>query len=791
MSELTTTVCILQVVNGDIVDPYSAGDSESDIGRVDSEVLHKEKERHGRRKSKDEKQKRGSSTTRDRSRHRSPASSSRHRHPSDVTMSEYDDDSDDSYLPTRHHDDVVEVDGKSRPNRSGNPPVRVSTDNDESDCIITDYQSDANTLKRQASLKKAERNLSRIKRSDSSRRESSSKSTAAHVASDADTYSRGGGSSSSASSDVKTNHRSSSKSSKTARSLTMPRSSSRPREEKALPKKSSTSVRVKKSTDHSTQVTPSDAEAYQKPSVSSRTPPASRRRSSKRSPEKSKPSSSNSTPVAEPVNGNHVPPSSSLQPQHHSSSRRKSFDGKEGRSRAPSSSSSHKSPPVARKTESSVVKKSPSNDNVLLCDGAAQTVVSGTLTRQKKVDAKSPPPAPAPVVDEKPADRLKEEEKPQAAEAPVQPAVAPTAPPNFDPTFLHAFHQFMQQQQPPPPPPSDPYSIPPHLAHQLYYAGYYAGLSRAPPNPPAFVMQPPQGGQRAPAAAGIPSLYSHPPPPTAFYDPSYSVAPVEHHQAPPPSSDDFYSEQFQPDDMRNQLSPHHSVSHHTSPMESAANSYIDEARFSSKETLDSTFNRSEKDLSTVEADPPTLPSPDSKSEVEVAANPKGGVMIYVRSQTNSPRESISESHQDRMSEKSEGSRRSTHSNRSSTTTRASCSETSGSRRSLHSIKSSKSNRSSSRKASTPNLERKSIATPTAISEENLNSLPPPLNHNNRVLTNSELQLHDALSGDDTLPSASTRDDQVLDESGACHEEIILELTKAPLATMEDDTDGCR
>jgi len=218
-------------------------------------------------------------------------------------------------------------------------------------------------------------------------------------------------------------------------------------------------------------------------------------------------------------------------------------------------------------------------------------------------------------------------------------------------------------------------------------------------------------------------------------------------------------------------------------MESAANSYIDDsaARFSSKETLDSTFNRSEKDVEVID---PSLPSPDSKSEVEVAANPKGGVMIYVRSQANSPRESISESQQDRMSDKSEGSRR------SSGTTKAVSSETSGSRRSLHSIKSSKSNRS--RKTSTPNLERK--VTP-AISEENLRSSspPPPLNHNNRVLTNSELQLHDALSGDEVTPSAppSTHDDQVLDESGTCHEEIILELTKAPLATMEDDTDGCR
>ncbi|CAK8688659.1 unnamed protein product [Clavelina lepadiformis] len=811
-----------KVVNGDVEDPYSYGDSESDAARVDAEAVRYEKDRH----------KKSAPETKHRSlpRHHSVESSEK----------SYSEESEDrrSRKKSREAEKRREY-SESDDTKSNQDEIASSGSEDEEE---EEYNTDEtydrppsyDSIKRNASHKKAERNYNRVKlgshRHSSVEKESS------------DQENEDKGSSSKAA--VKSKRSSSSK---------------RPSKDSAAPKRSSTMPRSMK--EPGKKISSSRSQTLK--NGSSSTAPRTKNQSkqfetqvkaplTKESPKRSSVSSSKSKPKSQR--------SQTTQPSHTvevRASKAASTDDLLDKStdtlymplpnNKPSPSKPAESKRSTKHASGRTAKSAPTTPvhekrNRLLpsrCDGVAQTEVTGTLSRRKdkKKDVETPvqnQPEPPIWPDnlKPPIDMLTSMMQYLGAQQQGNP---PFQTP-FNPNLLNAFHHFMQSN------PSSSQSLPPlppQLMHQLYMSwlgAYYAGATGTwpPPVPPPF-MSPgnSSGGPHMPPfdvppninpqqfSANYPTTDSagHPPDghdhQNQFYPPHYQAdlsrsydrisggyPPSNDYRDGRTSSNYHYSEPPASEPMSNydgttRQQPFNDA-YHSNPTSEPHNP---SRKFSGPECGHENGHYSSTALTDVETDTSSVLSSNTRGEVAVASNPKGGVMIYVRSQPNSRSGSIAGGMQESMESLNMSDNPPSIMNTPRTSDHGNFSDH---RRSPRERK----NKSKSRASSLPKngqgsrKVKRGEEVVTNIQPTNSDTQSTNRNNNNHTRDgNTPLHASDTLLEQTPPPALSA---PKLSKSGSMKqplhdkqskkpnlnvssEEMILSLRKAPLATIEDDT----
>ena len=637
-------VLCLQVINGDIEDPYSCRDSDSEA-RVDAEVIRNYKEQHRR------------------SKHREVA-------PPESDSSEAESDS--------------EMEAPSRRDADSNLENDLDSDTASTDERPPSYDS----LRRSTSVKKAERNLQRIKQVESHRARSGSEESARSGAVE---------------SKPKHSHAK-------QKSSTLPKSTSKNEKKQAPVAKRAHTLKA----NANRKKTPGEGKRAVKHQATSSSP--------------AKGSKLNYRESMVEANGS-------------KKMSRDSLDDLVG----------HSNPELfySLPDKTSVVNTELGDQPSVIesktqCDGGTQTEFTGTLPKKKN----APPPQSVPNI---PSSQAKSMGELLAAmmqalgihsqgSAPA-PTPAPTPAPNYNPN-INAFHQHMQNLGPPPSFPP----LPPHLVHHLYMSwlgAYYAGATGAwpPPAPPSFIVSsasnqqsgttpfdflsqnfstfPNNSNQENEKCSEKRSNYPCP-------DPMYSHTPGPHPQQVSGPDDDGRSVRDEEEKRASKPSSSHSMSS------------------SFYEPGGGSLAPSDSDAS----------SASKKSQVTMTTNPKGEVIVYVRSRPSSRSSSIGAPPRDGPDIDSTNDQY----DPASKTSRP------------HDVKKGKQRPSSLKKRSTS--KRDKIGEMTSSNANSDRAEPASEKHEKSV----EAPSVDLQHGEEEDGSAAD----------ASQEEIILSLRKAPLATIEDD-----
>ena len=762
-------------MNGDIEDPDSYSESDAAL-RVDAEAVRREHERHKKKKKPAERYESSSS------------SSSTSVEESEASASEeVEVPSHDNYENTGDYDSDADTDER--------PPSYAS-------------------LKRSASLKKAQRNLKRVKQAESqhsSRRssrneESSGEESSSEVSPEP----------------VSKPTRSSSRAAKThaKKSSTLPKST------KETPKRSLNESRKA----HTLKSAPSSSRKK------SHSTPPEKRKSHSTPPEKRKSHNNLAENRKERVEEERPKKSSTSSSKSHSkvkSNPRSNITETDGKKKLKSSKDSlddymgHSNPelyhplpekqPKDRKAEVNYSSEHyhanpPKSEKVLSneshnaqCEGT-QTEVTGTLSRPK--------PAEAPQADnQNESAQVKSVGDFLAAmmqSLGIQPQNTQSAyhQPPFHPN-MNAFHQHMQNLAPPPPPSSYP-PLPPHMIHHIYMSwlgAYYAGVTGTLPPPPPFVMpsssNPSSGSpmtsldylspnflsflkSQEAEAAKLPEGHRNEEP---YSSAMYSSAP--HYEVPaagrypdnrhassrsfPGADENHISEGEQGRPKPTERPPHEYSSSHSS-----------RGRYGSSLVLTDT-------------DTSSVVSSSRRSEPGVGSSTKPGVMVYVCSQPGSRKSSVSAPLDSVENEVI-----------SSTPVRIEPemkAVLSGSKKTrVKDVKKEKHRQSSKNRASTPHKIEGELTSEARLTNSLVRSTNSPLHaapskHTpptdeapKAVPTSSNTWLNENLNDSNIIISAVLQDGvpDVPDANNgvpdASQEEIILSLRRAPLATIEDDAD---
>ena len=698
-------------------DPYSCGDSESDLGRVDAEVL-----RDGRRRA---------GKSRRSAKREEPTRSRHHSNSSEVSV-------DSAYVnTTSHRHDKRASKFESECELKMSSSVDVSSSNGDDTADTDEHPPSYSSLKPDASLRKAERNLNRIKRADSVKSGGSGKSDLEH---------RDSSSSNSSKHTAKRVSKNQPAPPSRQRSATMPRAALNEPPMRQKSDKRSHTLKGGQASRRKTDRVEVDAAVSEK---SSKRPSSG---GSKRDQKKPSKAGKSVSPSALVVSTDDL------------------LDGSNATLYMPlpekkNEEISRKSRPPSKQASKSLRK----------CDSGAQTEITGTLSRKsgKQTPAASQPPPETPPSPTKQAGDLLAT---MVQYLGLQPPGSSTFQSPVHQNSINAFQQHLNQLSSQPPAASVP-PLPPHLSHQIYLAwlgAYYAGAAGTwpPPAPPAFLFphvaaansamppfemplyiggfQPPHDAPKQQETRGV------------YENLSYS------HQASPFNGTNGVSgsNQYQP--FRAEATAKNDSGHvlcQTNYPAYHADSGLSDVVMSQQNKQEPP-SRAEEEVS----------DDDSEvAEVAVSSNHKNGLMVYVRSQSTSRTSSTA------------GTRDSVESLNASDPHHHSPGATS-----RNSALSRRSNTSDRNKTSTK--ARKS----TAWSRDNTSAgerMEPPnscANVNNRKHSVNSLGM-DSESGprgsDLALPGPQvTNRNDVLNDTTASHEEMILSLRRAPLATMDDDCD---
>ena len=784
-------------MNGDVEDPYSCGESESDLARVDAEAIRHENLRH--RKAHPQSYV-SSSSEETRSSEKSSAGSD----------SEVSSDEEHFYENTANFESA---------DSDGHPPS---------------YSS----LKRSASLKKAHRNLDRIKQAESNSRRTSKEEEESS-----------GEESSSEESPLPSRKPSSSRSTRSSskKSLTLPKASressrrSAPDTQKSHTLKSSSSSRKKM---HDTlSEKPSKKREHSTPPGRRRehdTPP-DRRKDHNTTPEKRREQSS----PPERRRDHHTPPEKRRDQQtlpqrrrEHSSPRERRKDHstppqrrKEDdrlsktsstKSKPPSSHSSrkeniteddcrqrtkerrdevkHRGIPeddsdaslseeenndiVAEKEQKTAtqpmsqseiaVETNSLHDFPAQCEGGTQTEVSGTLSRKPK-EAVPSSDAPESSQAKSVGDILAAMVQSLQSQQGNQPTYQQ---PPFNPN-LNAFHHVLNQAPPPPPPSSFP-PLPPHLIHHIYMSwlgAYYAGATGTLPPPPPFVLpntlNPSTGTPVTPLDFLPPNFPHMSNVGTEAEKQSERSKNEEHYYKDMYSSDPQFEER-----LANESNPE--PIQKTEELDFVAPRSFPDAEKPSDEERgrkvtktpqqppirdNSSSSRGRYGSSVVLTDTDTSSIVSSGKRADAGGKP--GVVVYVRSQPSSRKSSVA------------------HDSVDSDVGSAAHSSDHGSQRKsrVSEVKKSKQRQAVRDRASTPHKREGEIVTHN--NPPQTSNPPQPANTAPMHATPTQPAPAREASTETEPNTSSMLQDGVPDAS---QEEIILSLRRAPLATIEDDAD---
>nr|XP_002131826.1 flocculation protein FLO11 isoform X1 [Ciona intestinalis] len=818
-----------KVVNGDIADPHSYGDSESDIGRVDHVAVNKEKERHKKKAPPVESLKRGQPRSR--------------RHSQESSARSVSEDSDAHHY---HRDPRRTTPGKAkrRPEYSDVDSIEVESrisgiHDDMDEDSSNDYYEDEDSasmasderppsyerVKHSSSIKKAERNLNRIKRVDSQR----SKPT-----SDEDVQIRDSSSSSSGRTVPRgSTHKSppASTSSHHSKEGKMQRSSTMPRSTKEPAKKQRSSSKGRSQTLKGPPVSTGRSKSQSTKKHPAPPPPQKEEEKPKRS--SSSKQRKKPTSLDEPKKHSSVVTSTDDLLDASNSTLYHPLPDQEQPSTSKKKSTKEKQKKHSQQSSPATPPSDPNAISPVTCDGTAQTEVSGTLSRRKD-------------------NRLRESTDTTPQDSPSHQPSNPdysspnrftSAPPPQGNSFqqqnlLNAFHHLMQQQVqqnsnlPP---------LPPQLAHQLYLSwlgAYYAGATGAPPPaPPPFII--PQTNNSNSQHLDVPpvlspaNLQTHQLHQTHDRPPNAEEAARYYEQfAHPHNQDDGYNDY-------NDVPPPTDQYHFNDGV--PAEDYARQERGRPTTKCDNGHCNTSIVLTDADmTDTSSVASSVAKGEIAVANNPKGGVMIYVRSQPNSRSNSTAGTHESveslNTSDNVQSLGSSEHGSQTNLSERKKSPRGSSKGKKIPKQSSPAKNGLSSRKAT----EGERVDPPrTNLAFSTNDGIPPPNHNNNHSLAPStekvsSLHATDAFLGpipspntfsnalsapnrrpkepvknstpsgrksvksstrkprnDPDTPSTSFNTSAMLQDANpdASHEEMILSLRRAPLATIEDDVDG--
>ena len=757
-------------MNGDVEDPYSCADSESDAARVDAEAVRRETRRHKKTRA---------------------YSSSSSEESSSSEKSTGETDSDVPLNDEHFYENVADSDSAATDER---PPSYAS-------------------LKRSASLKKAQRNLDRIKQAES--RRSSKEESSSDVSSDESSEpvrkpstSRSVRSSAKKSSTLPKSAKESLKKSapETSKAHTLKAGLSRKKSHEApSERRRERSTPPERRREHSTpperrrehHTTP------EKRSDHHHTPPE-RRRERSSPPERRK---DHSTPPHRRKEEDRAKKSSTSSTKNKPRSSRSSTkaDVTEEDGKRKTKKNREELSPVSGRKDSSVseeekprdslpenkpttkveaglqpvpiVETTPLSNPPDHCEGGTQTEVTGTLSRPAKSNA---PPADIPEsssqaksVGDILAAMVQSLQSQQGNQPPYQ------LPP-FNPNF-NAFHQHILNQ--PPPPASFP-PLPPHLIHHIYMSwlgAYYAGATGTLPPPPPFVLP-----NTTNPSTGTPMT------PLDFLPPNFlsfinnSGADAEKHSEGDKNDEhyyDMYPPQPHPEEPLANESRSEQPPNKEEPHFSASNDFhVDEKIPSDRERgrrphkssqppliRDNSPNSSShghhgSSLVLTDTDTSSVVSSGRKSETAGSVGSKHGVVVYVCSQPSSRKSIVARDSVD----SDVGS--ATHSSDHGSQRKSRVSE----------VKKSKQRQAVRNRSSTPHKREGEVAinppqptNPSPMHATPIDSIPTNESHTDEPPTETVSDSNSLLQ--DGVPDAS-------------QEEIILSLRRAPLATIEDDAD---